>query len=95
MTTNQIHNVYALNLVPVHVHLQFMLIPGMVTNAMSHIEHRERFAWFKSCSHTFLPCSISTEKHKITVLAFLKSERNVKGTSSDSALVWYNRSLCH
>ena len=71
----------------------------MASNATSRIENQDGTCLVQTMlSHTCLPWSFCncTVKHKITLLAFfLKNERSVKATSSDSALVFLNRSLWH
>ena len=51
----------------------------MASNAMSRIENQDETCWVQILlSHTFLPWSFCTEKHKITLLAFfLKNERSM------------------
>ena len=62
----------------------------MASNAMSRIENRDRTCLVQILlSHTFLPWSFCTEKHKITLLAFCSQ----KQTECESHFKWFCTSL--
>ena len=65
------------------------LSPNMASNAMSRIENQDGTCLVQILlSHTFLPWSFCTEKHKITLLAFFSKTNGVwKPLQSDSALL--------
>ena len=62
----------------------------MASNAMSRTENQDRTCLFQILlSHTFLPDHFVQRSTKLLfLLFFLKNERSVQATSSDSALVW-------
>ena len=62
----------------------------MASNAMSRIEHQDGTCLVQILlSHTFLPWSFCTEKHKITLLAYFSQKR----TECESHFKWFCTSL--